>query len=164
MLEAYQNPHPRPLPQLETVDFRNRTVRASHRALKSHPERRLPERRIYAQRFDLASAGNRKSLRVDPSTALGAGAPRLLRMTLRETVTAKILSFFKNRQSPVMGEGEGEGSDALQAQPSDVLGLSGLRCRPGPDRSLTFAARIFGRVGFLGRFNCGVTHPPRGIA
>src|SRR5271166_1948203 len=26
--------------------------------------------------------------------------------------------------------------------PTDVLGLSGLRCRPGADRSLTFAARI----------------------
>ncbi len=47
----------------------------------SHPERRLPERRIYAQRFIFALPSSRKSLRVDPSTALGAGAPGLLRMT-----------------------------------------------------------------------------------
>src|SRR5208337_1664001 len=30
----------------------------------------------------------------------------------------------------------------LTHNPTDVLGLSGLRCRPGADRSLTFAARI----------------------
>src|SRR5579863_4963095 len=75
-----------PLPQLKRLSIFV-TVRFVHRTgpLKSHPERRLPERRIYAQRFDFAWASNRKSLRVDPSTALGAGAPRLLRMTLRET-------------------------------------------------------------------------------
>ncbi len=35
--------------------------------------------------------------------------------------------------------------------PTDVLGLSGLRCRPGADRSLTFAARI--------EFHAGDSYP-----
>jgi hypothetical protein len=78
------------------VDFRGRVVRESRMGLKSHPEL-MPEHRIYAQRLDLTSAGNRKSLRLDPSTALGADAPGLLRMTFQLAERPpKQLSFSKN--------------------------------------------------------------------
>ncbi len=56
--------------------------------------------------------------------------------------------------------GEGDGSDALHAQPNSCCGLSGLGCRPGADRSLTFAARIFG-VGFLHPFSTAAYYPSR---
>ena len=75
--------------------------------LNVHPERRLPERRNYAQRCDFAAPSKRKPLRVDPSTAHGAGAPRLLRMTFQASECVQTLFSF--RKSTVSGQGEGSG-------------------------------------------------------
>jgi hypothetical protein len=61
VLEAYRNPHPAPLPQPVTVDFRDRMGSEFNRgSIKCQPERRLPERRIYAQRFDFAASQQQK--------------------------------------------------------------------------------------------------------
>ena len=103
-----------PLPVV-TADFRDRMGSEFHQgSIKCHPERRLPERRIYAQRFDFAAPSNRKALRVDPSTAHGAGAPRLLRMTFQASECVQtLLSFRKSTVSAGRGKGEGPLCEAL---------------------------------------------------
>ena len=87
-----------------TADFRDRMGSEFHHgSIKCHPERRLPERRIYAQRFDFAAPSNRKPLRVDPSTAHGAGAPRLLRMTFQPSECVQTSFSFRKSTVSILG-------------------------------------------------------------